>query len=352
VLGAATPGEVARVVRSLDGRTTDPDPRAPDRPRPAAPPRPATRAGLRDHLELVRAPAVLTVLGDTVAGAAAAGLPLTGRRTLLPLASACLYAGGMALNDWASRDVDARERPERPIPSGRVTPGHALGVAAGLGAAGLALAAAGGGRRVLAVAAPLAAAVWLYDARLKDTAAGPVAMAACRGLDVLLGAGVGRLRAAAPAAAALAAHTAGVTVLSRGEVHGTTRGAAATVAAGTVAVAGAALAGLARGPRPGAAGPQPLGWDQGSGTPPAGRGPRCPPRPRRPGHDGPPNRPRGRRRRAWRGRPGRRAASSPAWPPPRPPPGTSRRACPRRSGPREPRPPRPPGRRPASASAR
>jgi 4-hydroxybenzoate polyprenyltransferase len=274
VLGAATPGEVARVVRSLDGRTTDPDPRAPDRPRPAAPPRPATRAGLRDHLELVRAPAVLTVLGDTVAGAAAAGLPLTGRRTLLPLASACLYAGGMALNDWASRDVDARERPERPIPSGRVTPGHALGVAAGLGAAGLALAAAGGGRRVLAVAAPLAAAVWLYDARLKDTAAGPVAMAACRGLDVLLGAGVGRLRAAAPAAAALAAHTAGVTVLSRGEVHGTTRGAAATVAAGTVAVAGAALAGLARGPRPGAAGPQPLGWNLVTAPPTGGRSPR------------------------------------------------------------------------------
>lgn len=198
---------------------------------------------LRDHLELVRAPAVLTVLGDTVAGASAAGLPLAGRRAVLPLASACLYAGGMALNDWADRDVDAVERPERPIPSGRIGPRHALGVAGGLGAAGLALAAAGGGRRALAVAVPLAAAVWLYDARLKDTAAGPAAMAACRGLDVLLGAGAGHLRAATPAAAALAAHTAGVTVLSRGEVHGSTRAAAGAVAAGSLAVAGAALAG-------------------------------------------------------------------------------------------------------------
>jgi 4-hydroxybenzoate polyprenyltransferase len=69
-------------------------------------------------------------------------------------------------------------------------------------------------------------------------------MAACRGLDVLLGAGAGRLRAAAPAAAALAVHTAGVTVLSRGEVHGSTRGAAGAVAAGSVAVAAGALAGL------------------------------------------------------------------------------------------------------------
>ncbi|GIG37543.1 SCO3242 family prenyltransferase [Cellulomonas pakistanensis] len=201
----------------------------------------AARGTLRDHLELVRAPAVLTVLGDTVAGASSAGLPLAGRRALLPLASACLYAGGMALNDWADREVDAVERPERPIPSGRVTPGRALGVAAVLGAAGLALAAAGGGRRSLAVAVPLAGCIWLYDARLKDTAAGPVAMAACRGLDVLLGAGVAHLRAAAPAAAALAAHTAGVTVLSRGEVHGTTRAVAGAVAAGSLAVAGAAL---------------------------------------------------------------------------------------------------------------
>jgi 4-hydroxybenzoate polyprenyltransferase len=184
------------------------------------------------------------VLGDTLAGGAAAGHRASGRRALLPLASACLYAGGMALNDWADRDLDAVERPERPIPSGRVAPGYALRVAAGLGAAGLALAAAGGGPRALAVAAPLAGCVWLYDARLKSTPAGPVAMAACRGLDVLLGAGAGRLRAAAPAAAALAVHTAGVTVLSRGEVHGSTRGAAGAVAAGSVAVAAGALAGL------------------------------------------------------------------------------------------------------------
>lgn len=203
----------------------------------------ATRSTLHDHLDLVRAPAVLSVVGDTLAGAAAAGHRITPRRALLPLASACLYAGGMALNDYADRHLDAIERPERPVPSGRVTPRRALQVATGLTAAGIGLAAAGGGRRALAVAVPLAACVWTYDTVAKDRAAGPVVMAACRGLDVLLGAGAGHLRPALPAAAALAAHTAGVTVLSRGEVHGTTSPVAATVAAGTVAVTGAVVAG-------------------------------------------------------------------------------------------------------------
>ncbi|MGW6228735.1 SCO3242 family prenyltransferase, partial [Cellulosimicrobium cellulans] len=69
---------------------------------------------------------------------------------------------------------------------------------------------------------------------------GPVVMAACRGLDVLLGAGVGHLRAALPAAAGMAVHTAGVTFVSRGEVHGTTSSLAAGVAAAT-AVGGAVV---------------------------------------------------------------------------------------------------------------
>ncbi|HEY0640042.1 MAG TPA: UbiA family prenyltransferase, partial [Pseudonocardiaceae bacterium] len=87
---------------------------------------------LAAFVQLVRAPAALTVPGDTVAGAAAAGLRLGGRRLALPLASACLYWAGMALNDYADRELDATERPERPIPSGRVTPGEALALAGGL----------------------------------------------------------------------------------------------------------------------------------------------------------------------------------------------------------------------------
>ncbi|MEV4705262.1 SCO3242 family prenyltransferase [Actinoplanes sp. NPDC049316] len=197
---------------------------------------------LRTLAELVRAPAALSVPGDVVAGAAAAGT-LGARSAGLAGASVCLYWAGMAANDWADRDLDAVERPERPIPSGRISAPAALGVAAGLTAAGLALAGRAGGARAMAVAVPLAAAVWAYDLRLKNTAAGPAGMAACRALDVLLGASAGNPARALPAAAAVAAHTWTVTELSRHEVAGSpgARLPAATLAT-TAAIAGAVAA--------------------------------------------------------------------------------------------------------------
>jgi 4-hydroxybenzoate polyprenyltransferase len=189
-------------------------------------------------VELVRAPAALTVPGDAVAGAAAAGWPF-GRRTLaLTGASVCLYWAGMALNDYADRELDAVERPERPIPSGRVTPGTALGVAAGLTAGGLGIAAAAGGRRALRVALPLAATVWAYDFVLKNTVFGPAAMAATRTLDVLLGAG--GAKPALPAALTVGAHTFAVTTLSRSEVHGAKPALPAATLAATAGVGVAA----------------------------------------------------------------------------------------------------------------
>ena len=48
------------------------------------------------------------------------------------------------------------ERPERPIPSGPVTPGTALGTAVALTGAGLGLAGLAGGRRGMAVTVALA----------------------------------------------------------------------------------------------------------------------------------------------------------------------------------------------------
>jgi 4-hydroxybenzoate polyprenyltransferase len=190
-------------------------------------------------VRLVRAPAALTVLGDTLVGAAAVGRPLRGRRLALPVASVALYWAGMVLNDYADRAVDARERPERPIPSGQISPPHALAVAGGLAAGGLALAAAGGGRDAFRVAVLLTGTIWAYDCWLKNTPAGPAGMAACRGLDVLLGAGWQARHRALPVADVLAVHTLGVTTLSRGEVHG------GSTAIGTTAAACSALAGIA-----------------------------------------------------------------------------------------------------------
>ncbi len=195
-----------------------------------------------DLAELVRLPAALSVPGDVLVGAAAAGWP-AGRRTLgLVGASVSLYWAGMVLNDWADRDVDVQERPHRPIPSGRVRPGAALALATGLTAAGLGVAAAAGGRRSLAVAVPLAGTVWAYDLGGR----GPVLMATARALDVLLGAG-GRARAL-PVAATVAAHTAVLTGLSAAETTGGPAGArrARTALAGTAAVT--ALAARGAGP--------------------------------------------------------------------------------------------------------
>ncbi|NKY99441.1 SCO3242 family prenyltransferase [Nocardiopsis alborubida] len=195
----------------------------------------------RDLARLVRLPAALSVPGDTLAGAAAAGgLRGTGAWAL-PAASVCLYWAGMALNDYADREVDAVERPERPIPSGAVRPGEALAVAAGLTVTGVGLAAAAGGRRAAGVATALTATVWGYDLLLKKTPLAPLGMAAARGLDVLLGAGERPADAARPALA-LAAHTLGVTALSRGEVHGTRPSVAAGALLCTLASAALAAA--------------------------------------------------------------------------------------------------------------
>ncbi len=180
-----------------------------------------SRIGLRAALELVRAPATLSVPGDTMAGAALAG---RGGTPALAAASVLLYWAGMALNDWADRDIDAVERPERPIPSGRISANQALGIAAGLTGAGIAVAAAAGGKKGFAIASLLGAAVWAYDMGLKHTPAGPASMAACRTLDVMLGAG-----RVTPMAFAVGAHTYGISILGRAEVSGadqaTVRGA-------------------------------------------------------------------------------------------------------------------------------
>ncbi|BCJ73879.1 transferase [Catellatospora sp. IY07-71] len=203
---------------------------------------------LRDLAQLVRAPAALSVPGDAVAGAVAAG-SLSARTAGVAAASVCLYWGGMAANDWADRELDAKERPERPIPSGRISPNTALAVAGGLTAAGLVLAGASGGRRTLATAALLAGAIWTYDVKWKNSPAGPAGMALCRGLDVLMGGSGGDLRRAARPALAVAAHTYAVTALSRREVSGADRTLPALTLGATAAVATQA-AGRTGGPLP------------------------------------------------------------------------------------------------------
>ncbi|MEU1908662.1 UbiA family prenyltransferase [Streptomyces hygroscopicus] len=145
---------------------------------------------------MLRISALFTVPGDALAGAAAVGRGPNRGTALAVCASLCLYEAGMALNDWADRDIDAIERPGRPLPSGRIAPAAALAAATGLTAAGLACAAAAG-RPALATATALAGTVWAYDLGLKNTLAGPPTMAATRALDLLLGAAATAPRPAA-----------------------------------------------------------------------------------------------------------------------------------------------------------
>jgi len=146
---------------------------------------PVRRSLAAGLLALLRPPNVFTAVADSAAGlvlARRAG-PIARDPGLWCLAaSACLYLGGIALNDYFDRDVDAVERPGRPIPSGAVPPAVAAGLGASLLVAGIALARLAGGSAT-AVAVVLALAIVLYDAVLKGTDAGFLNMGVCRGLN-------------------------------------------------------------------------------------------------------------------------------------------------------------------------
>jgi 4-hydroxybenzoate polyprenyltransferase len=155
---------------------------------------------LHVYAQLVRLPALPTALADIGLGALVAD-DLVRRWPafiLLLAASACLYTAGMVFNDFFDVEQDYRERPDRPIPAGRVTRREAawLGTGLLLGGVVAALMAAqvlrwiGSSPRpftpvVLAVC--LVAAILLYDGLLKRTPAGPASMGTCRFLNVLLG---------------------------------------------------------------------------------------------------------------------------------------------------------------------
>ena len=139
----------------------------------------------------------------------------------------------MVLNDVFDVEIDRRERPERPIPSGRVSLDAArrlgwrlLVFGRGRRARGRCFSPAISGSGV--VAAILATAILLYDAWLKRTPLGPVAMGACRMLNVLLG--MSAVDAPLHAehwlvAGAIGVYVAGITLFARKESERSSRAA-------------------------------------------------------------------------------------------------------------------------------
>lgn len=139
---------------------------------------------------------------------------------VLAAISILLYAAGVVLNDYYDREIDAVERPERPIPSGVVSPGEVFffGWTLALIALGLA---AWLDLRVLGWSLLLLGCIWFYDYRAKRHAFwGPLCMGACRALNLLLG--MSPLWTLEKSGFALVPliYIFAVTTVSRGEVHG------------------------------------------------------------------------------------------------------------------------------------
>lgn len=159
----------------------------PDRPTEPTP------ARLRAFLQLCRAPNVFTAAADVLMGYLFTHPDLEPFLVSLSLvgASCLLYTAGMVLNDVFDLETDTFERPDRPLPSGRISVRMAVWLGAELLFVGSALAwlasSFSGQYRGGLVAMALVAAILLYDRWLKRTPLGPLGMGACRFLNVLLG---------------------------------------------------------------------------------------------------------------------------------------------------------------------
>lgn len=190
-------------------------------------------------LSLVRIPTVFSSMSNAYAGwFIAGGRGLTPQLGAGAAAAALFIMAGMALNDIADAEVDAQERPDRPIPSGAVTLGTAWGLSLAMMAAGLGL---------LAWANPLAFAcglalcgmIFTYNFSVKGGPFGPAAMGLCRALNLLTGMCLAWATVPStlplPAVMALVSlwgYIALVTFLARDEVGGNTKARAFRFLAG------------------------------------------------------------------------------------------------------------------------
>ena len=131
---------------------------------------------------------------------------------------------GIVLNDYFDFEVDKKERPFRPLPSGAITKRRALVIALGaiLAANTVALVI---GLTSLAISLAITAAIIAYDRQLKHGRFGPFAMGVPRLLNIILGASPTLLYLSATscailgtASASLFVYVVAITILSKKEV--------------------------------------------------------------------------------------------------------------------------------------
>jgi UbiA prenyltransferase family len=171
-------------------------------------------------LTLGRVSNLPTVWTNVVAGTVlAGGAWQSGRVVVVLLAASLFYLGGMYLNDYFDRAIDARERPGRPIPAGDVSAGVVAAIGSGLLAAGVAvLLPTGFAATVIGLA--LVGLIVAYDRFHKNNPVSPIIMGACRMLVYLAAAAAvtGDVPGSVVGAGlALLAYVAGLTYAARQE---------------------------------------------------------------------------------------------------------------------------------------
>ncbi len=183
-----------------------------------------------DALRLGRVSNLPTVWTNTLAGLVLAGGFLSpAPLILLLLAVSLAYVGGMFLNDAFDAEIDVAQRPERPIPSGRVGREAVFAIGAAMLAAsvvslGIVGSLSGTGPLWPALAGlALAALIVLYNWRHKSNPLSPVVMGLCR-VMVYLAAGLCVTADLPPAlwigAALLLCHLIGLTYAAKQESLG------------------------------------------------------------------------------------------------------------------------------------
>ena len=178
------------------------------------------------YLQLMRPANITTAWADILLGAAAAGI-VAGNLSFatvgeLILATTGLYGGGVVFNDVCDAQLDAVERPERPIPSGRASLSGAIALGTILLVIGIAAAAMVSSQSAI-LAAIVAMTALIYDKWGKhQTYLGPVNMGMCRGGNLLLGVSAvsGAISDRWYLALIPIIYIAAITAISQGEVHG------------------------------------------------------------------------------------------------------------------------------------
>ncbi|MGA1840581.1 MAG: UbiA family prenyltransferase [bacterium] len=144
---------------------------------------------LKGWLELTRLPNLFTVPGDILAGASMALFIKKEIPFILPaiVISLSLYISGLMLNDFFDRKTDCLERPDRPIPSGRIS--HNTTLISGISFILIALTLSSIYKKVFWISLCLIFLILFYNGfARKIPLLGIIVMGLCRGMNLLLGA--------------------------------------------------------------------------------------------------------------------------------------------------------------------